>query len=268
MATSEPDFDLSGLRVLITRPAGRAEALIERLREWGAEVLHLPMLRIAALDPKHDAVIYQPSWQRLLDLDRYHKLIFISANAVEYGAGWVEQCWPQWPAGQQIFAIGEATAAALAARDLAVTDSGVGAMDSESLLALPALQSVAGQRIAIFRGVGGRETLADTLRERGAEIDYLECYRRLPPTVSSEELQAALSEHAINCGVVNSGETLEHLTRLLPVAHSFFDRPLIVPGERVAVLAGKLGYARVFQADNAGTAATLAALHALRHHDE
>lgn len=267
MATSEPDFDLAGLRVLVTRPAGRAEALIERLREWGAEVLHLPMLRIAGLDAERDAAIYQPNWQRLLDLDRYHKLIFISANAVEYGADWVEQCWPQWPVGQQIFAIGEATAAALAARGLTATGSGAGAMDSESLLALPALQSVAGQRIAIFRGVGGREALAETLRERGAEVDYLECYRRLPPTVSSEELQAALSEHAINCGVANSGETLEQLSRLLPVAHPFYSRPLIVPGERVAVLAGKLGYARVFQADNAGTAATLEALHSLRHHE-
>jgi uroporphyrinogen-III synthase len=58
------------------------------------------------------------------------------------------------------------------------------AFDSESVLALPAFQApaVAGRRVLILRGDGGRDLLGDTLRARGAEVEYLTCYHRNGPT--------------------------------------------------------------------------------------
>ncbi len=52
--------------------------------------------------------------------------------------------------------------------------------DSEAVIALPefAADAVRGRKVLIFRGDGGRELLADTLRERGASVEYVTCYRR------------------------------------------------------------------------------------------
>ncbi|WP_296815495.1 uroporphyrinogen-III synthase [Thiobacillus sp.] len=53
--------------------------------------------------------------------------------------------------------------------------------DSEAVLALPQLQAVAGRQVVIVRGVGGRALMADTLRARGADVHFMECYRRTCP---------------------------------------------------------------------------------------
>lgn len=245
--------------MLVTRPAGRADELLTRLHEQGADTLHIPFLDIAALNPEEDAVTLQASRQCVLELDRYQKLIFISANAVDYGVDLVEQFWPQWPIAQTIYAIGRATAGALAAKGLHAV-AAEGSMDSESLLAHADLRQVAGQRVAIFRGLGGRETLASVLTERGARVDYIECYRRSAPRLNVDETLRRLDAFAPQVVVVNSGETLQHLSKLLAPGHDLFQRYLVVPGARVAALAANLGYAKTIPADNAGTAATLAAL--------
>jgi len=56
--------------------------------------------------------------------------------------------------------------------------------DSEALLAAPELQAMAGRRVLIVRGEGGRAFLGDALRARGAAVEYAECYRRAGPPQS------------------------------------------------------------------------------------
>ena len=50
------------------------------------------------------------------------------------------------------------------------------------------MNSVNGKRIVIFRGNGGREKLADSLRKRGAVVDYIECYERKLPNINRDIL--------------------------------------------------------------------------------
>ncbi len=110
--------------------------------------------------------------------------------------------------------------------------------DSEALLALPDLQRerVAGRRVAIFRGDGGRELLADTLRERGAAVDCITCYRRRPPAGGAECLLAAWRAGRLDAITVSSSEGLRYLVDMLDGEGRarLAATPLFVPHARIA----------------------------------
>ena len=249
--------------VLVTRPSGRADALVAALASAGFDVRHVPLLSVAALDPVADGAIFQRSKAHLLDLDRYQRVIAISVNAVHFGVDWLAQYWPQWPLGLRWYGIGAATAEALRQRDIDAVEPG-GNQNTESLLALPAFADLSGERVLILRGVGGREALAQALRERGAQVDYAECYRRLPPQLSAQQV-AALWQPPADAVCLNSAETLQQFWQLLPAQGQalYRERAVIVPSARVAALARELGLRRVITATNAGSAATVAALQML-----
>ena len=248
---------LKGLRVLVTRPEGRAEPLLEAIGVAGGEALHLPMMEIAPLTAEGTDGLQQR--QIVLELDQYQQLIFISVNAVHCGLDMIEDYWPLFPAKLAIHAIGAATAAALQQRGLAVCSENP-AMNSEGLLAQPGLQDVSGERVLIIKGEGGRETLASVLGERGARVDTLSCYCRLCPAAAGQAERVAAFCPDVLC--FNSAETLSNFRRLCPDS-ALLDRVVVVPSARVADTAQQSGFSRVVTAANAGTAATLTALQAI-----
>lgn len=241
-------------RVLVTRPAGQADGLIGALREAGWQTRHLPLLFIEPIEPL-DGVMRQ----RILDLDRYDHLIFVSANAARIGCERIMDLWPQWPMGQRYWAVGRSTAQVLARAGLAATCPEVD-MSSEGLLALPGLDVVRGQRCLLVRGEGGRTVIADTLRGRGAQVDELCCYRRGPVAYDEEEL-AAVRDGRPDLLLVSSGEGLERVSGLLkPREHTnLAGATLLVPSVRVATVAERLGWRNVRTVENASDAAMLAA---------
>ncbi|HEY9148355.1 MAG TPA: uroporphyrinogen-III synthase, partial [Gammaproteobacteria bacterium] len=113
--------------------------------------------------------------------------------------------------------------------------------DSEGLLALPGLQAVRGKRILILRGNGGRELMAATLRDRGAQVDYAEVYRREPPDTAAAEAGWLGKTDIIT---VTSSEALQNLVALTDVAQrpQLLAKPLVVVSERAAALAHALGF--------------------------
>ena len=115
--------------------------------------------------------------------------------------------------------------------------------DSETLLARPELQAVAGWKVMIFRGDGGRELLGETLKMRDAEVEYATCYQRGKPPVDIGKLLVARPD-AIT---VTSSEALNYFFELLDTQSKeiVLQTPLFVPHERIANSARKLGWQAV-----------------------
>jgi uroporphyrinogen-III synthase len=192
----------------------------------------------------------------------YDLVVFVSVNAVEHGAQQVIKS-----ARTRIAAIGRATAAALAAAELAADIVPEGGFNSEALLAHPELQLTSGARVLIVRGEGGRELLRDTFAEHGMVVETREVYRRVRPNVDAAkvaEVEARWSDEGIDVVTATSIETLQNLQALL-TEHGrqlLSGTALLVPSRRIvaaAVSAGLRGEAIVAAgADDASMIGALA----------
>lgn len=249
---------LAGLGVVVTRPAAQAGPMTERLEALGARVIRVPLLAVEApADPAAALAV-------LGEADRFDLAIFVSTNAVERGLAMLRAAGGL-PPGLRLAAIGRATAEALRALARPPDLVPAGRFDSEALLALEELQSarVAGRRVLIVRGEGGRETLAEALRTRGAQVEYAEVYRRLRPPVDGEGLAALGKARQIDAIVLTSGEALDHLFETLPrPPHGWLDGvALVVPSARIGEAARRHGHPRApVVAREAGDEALIGAL--------
>lgn len=271
--------DLQGLHIVVTRPRAQAEAWAESLLGLGAQVSLLPLMEIR---PLQEAEAIRAIKNRILDFDHYQKAIFVSQNAVEHGFAWLEDYWPQLPQGVSFFAVGESTAKLLQSYGARVTDlaqTQTGAMTSEALLQSPDLQSVAGEKILIFRGQGGRTHLGEILVERGAKVDYCELYQRCLPADAAQQCAQLFQlggvqfeggqPHGANdfpdlramIMTLHSGEAFINLVSLLKQLGLLLklqqQLALLVPSQRVAEQAASAGFNRVYSADNATDASML-----------
>lgn len=242
---------LEHLRVWVARPEPQASRLAACLSAEGADVWVAPLLEIEGLPETSD------SRRPLLDLDLFDHVVVTSAAAAQFGLAWIENSWPQLPVGLSWWAIGTATADVLTRYGVKarVAESG---FDSEALLAETELQSVAGQRVLLLTGEGGRELLADTLRQRGAQLLELPLYRRVCPHYPSGWLLNELTLRRCNWIVVTSGQLLNNLLEYLSAPQCL--ARLLVPSERLRQQAVAAGFNAVSQSLGASDQAVLDAL--------
>lgn len=247
------DTPLKGLNIVVTRPRDQALGLTRRITELGGNAILFPLLEIA---PAADASELNTLKQHL---SSYDLLIFISPNAVKYGMSALSTL----PNSVRIATVGQSSAQALRDRGIAHVIAPTERFDSESLLALPALQNVSGWKVAILRGNGGRELLGDTLKARGAQMDYVTCYERSKPELDADSVFKA-RPHAIN---VTSSEALSNLWQGLTEEHKglFSALPLFVPHARISELAQQQGWKNIILTE-AGDDGLLAALVAWGKH--
>ena len=238
-----PLTPLAGRGIVITRPDRQAAGLAALIDAAGGHALRYPTIEIEPLrTARLDALL-----GRLAD---YDVLVFISRNAVEQGLARIREsgmALSPVPGRPVVAAIGAGTRRALETEGFATVIAPEGPADSEALLAEPALANVSGKRIAVFRGEGGRETLAAGLRARGATVDYAECYRRGAPALDPQPLIAQWLRGEVHAVTVSSGEGLANLAaRLGETARTLLVAlPVFVPHARVAEQARALGVADV-----------------------
>ncbi|GAB6041193.1 uroporphyrinogen-III synthase [Endothiovibrio diazotrophicus] len=247
---------LLGLGILVTRPEGQADPFCRLITEEGGTAFRFPVLEIG---PPADPA---PLERLIADLDRFDLVIFVSINAVEWGVEAVRRR-RRFPPELQRAVIGPTTARALAERHLAPHLMPAPPYNSESLLALPEMHEVAGKRIVIFRGEGGREHIAETLRSRGAEVDYAEAYRRIRPNHDPAPLLRAWREGEIQVATATSNEALLNLVEMVGEEgrRYLLETPLVVISERNAALARELGFTfEPIVAQEAGDDAMVAAI--------
>jgi len=232
MATGE----LAGCHVVITRPRHQAAALAQGIEQRGGGTRLVPVLQIL---PAEDAAAARRTFHQLAN---YHLCIFISRNAVEHGLALLPAHQP-WPGETAVAAVGHSTARALRDRGITVAITPEHEYSTEGLLAHPQLQALSGQRILIVRGVGGREVLASQLRARGAQVDYVEVYRRALPEVDVAPLVTDLRQHVVDFIVVTSSEGLQNLFTLLGPAQAplLYSAVFVVLSERTAQTARDMG---------------------------
>jgi uroporphyrinogen-III synthase len=216
---------LQGVGVLVTRPVDRAQDLIEAIRAAGGSVVAFPVLEIET----RDSIILGEEQAKLPQPDI---AIFVSSNAVRFGLRYLPET------GIRIAAIGPATRASIEAEGRTVDICPASGFDSEHLLREPELLKPKGKIIRIVRADSGRELLATTLRERGAQVDYLSVYRRIPRRHSDDEfeqLERAWKTGQIRFVTVLSVATLESLWSALPdyCRAALPETPLVTPSERV-----------------------------------
>ena len=245
--------------VVITRPAGQSSELIAQLDAAGIATLDFPLIDIAPVTD--DA----PLRAALASLERYALVVFVSPNAVDHAFAHRDGIWPH---ALPIGVVGPGSVQALARHGVAApayrvisptsgADDEAASFDSEGLFAAIdaslGAASLDGKRVLIVRGDGGREWLADRLREAGAEVETVAAYRRIVPEPS---IGGWARVHALLAGMphawlLTSSEGVrnlhelaqEHLTadEITQLKHA----QLVAPHPRIAQTARALGFDRI-----------------------
>jgi uroporphyrinogen III methyltransferase/synthase len=251
--------DKAAFTVVITRPAGQSNELIRQLSAAGIDSLEFPLIDIAPV--ADDA----PLRAALGSLERYALVVFVSPNAVDHAFARRDGIWPHaLPVG----VVGPGSVQALARHGVAApahqvispnstNDDESTNFDSEGLFA--AIEAslgptgLEGKRVLIVRGDGGREWLADRLREAGAEVEAVAAYRRIvpEPSIGGWARVHALLAGAPHAWLLTSSEGVRNLHELAQ-EHLTADElvqlkraTLVTPHPRIAQTARALGFDRM-----------------------
>ena len=201
------------MRVIVTRPAAQATSWVQSLEQHGVSAAALPLMDIA---PALDASAVTDAWQRL---PKAHLAMFVSANAVAHFFA-MRPPGVSWPVHTQAAAPGPGTTRALQEAGVPIAQivepaADSAQFDSEALWQVLRQHDWQGATVQVVRGDGGRDWLADTLRQHGAQIDFVSAYRRVAPrwdAAAQALLADALARPSDHLWFFSSSEAIDHLT--------------------------------------------------------
>lgn len=197
-------MSLAGRHILVTRPVAQAAALMQLLEAEAAVPVAFPLIDIQADEAALARLATEAAsadW-----------LVFVSPTAIDLA-------WPRLASAKlaplpRLATVGHASGQRLAERSGQTVLYPEGGDDSAALAALPALQAMAGQRVLIVRGHGGRPELGQTLAARGACVRFAEVYRRADAAPDWARFDALAARGALDAAVITSGPMAQALYRL------------------------------------------------------
>lgn len=226
---------MNKLNILITRPEPENNVSCQRVKQHGYSPVPLPMLAIAPIEEPNAVAIIR---SQVFNIDEFDYVIFVSKNAVRFGAEWIDNCWPMIPEGIHWLGIGKGTTKALQEEGIpAIANPG---HTSETLLEWLKPVKMRDKKVLIVRGEGGRPELGDQLEKRGASVRYLSLYRRQKPNYQA---QTFFMLPKVDLIWITSGESLENLNdyteQFKPELKAL---PILTPSDRVNALALEMGW--------------------------
>ncbi|WP_225735386.1 uroporphyrinogen-III synthase [Psychrobacter sp. FME5] len=223
--------------VINTRPVERAAPLTQYLQAAQLTVVEMPMLALQSRPTTEQDMVLMRQWLA----GDYKALVIVSPTAAASGlAVWQALISEQSAqdsidshrytetkevkAPSHLIAVGEATAAVLNDAKIQPASYQVRqpkVANNEGMLAMPEIESLqAGDKLLVWRGLGGRRLLVDTLQARGVHIDSIAWYERTMPVDAMAQYQQWLqgfltqdiapSKQSKPIVVVSSGTAFEH----------------------------------------------------------
>lgn len=189
--------------VINTRPVERAAPLTQHLQAAGLTVIDIPMLMLRPRPTTDLDIALMHQWM----VGEYKALVIVSPTAAASGlAVWqslerdykereykaedssgkyVQKLSEGLSLPSPLITVGEATAAEFSQVRIDTTNYQIlqpETANNEGMLAMPEIDGLqAGDKLLIWRGLGGRRLLVDTLQARGVHIDSIAWYERTMP---------------------------------------------------------------------------------------
>ncbi|MFK3916770.1 uroporphyrinogen-III synthase [Psychrobacter sp. NPDC078501] len=195
--------------VINTRPVERAAPLTQHLQAAGLIVVEMPMLTLRPRPTTDLDVALMRQWMA----GEYKALVIVSPTAAASGLvawqslehekrkykakdgndNYAQRLSKGLSLPSPLVAVGEATAAEFSQVRIDTTDYQIlqpETANNEGMLAMPEIDSLqADDKLLIWRGLGGRRLLVDTLQARGVHIDSIAWYERTMPIDAMAEYQ-------------------------------------------------------------------------------
>ncbi len=240
------------MKIVVTRPEKQAKGLCNTLQQWGAEVECFPTIEITET---RNPLALELAVKSLNQIDI---AIFVSRAAVEYTFPLIRRHWTTFPSPQWS-AIGPGTAAAMQEFGIESILIPSPPYESESFLAMPALQNVLTKRILLFRGNSGRALIPTVLSKRGALVQIIEAYQRHLPRREDFTQFAHWQIAPPDLIISTSIEGLQNLILLLGEQRTAWLKtlPIVVVGLRMFNFALTLGFRKPILSQGADDASLL-----------
>ncbi len=238
---SQSTNDLSSTVVINTRPLERAAPLTAHLQNAGFSVVDMPMLTLAPRVVSDADIELMQDWLA----GSYDALVIVSPTAAASGLAvwqalkqptassvngvWSESrtLYPDQPPSHLI-AVGEATAAVLQDSKLPFNYQVLQPMvaNNEGMLAMPEIERLqAGDKLLIWRGLGGRRLLVDTLKARGVHIDSIAWYERTQPTDAQANYQQWVKQFINQISDQSTNQSTNQSQQIVPAQTP---RPIVI----------------------------------------